>query len=108
MTDLTFTDSAAGSVKADVLVLASRRGKDGVELAEGQPLSRAAQKHLSSTLPEVGAEGGADEIVRLTGVPGVAAPLVLVVGTGRQAPPADPRAAAGTPDPRERLRRAAG
>jgi leucyl aminopeptidase len=100
MTSLTLADTAPASVEADALVIASTKGKDGAELAAGPELPKATTKHLAQTLSTIGAEGKADEVVKLTGVPGVKAPLVLVVGTGS--------ADGDTPSPQERLRRAAG
>jgi leucyl aminopeptidase len=100
MTSLTLTDTAPGSVKADALVIASHCGDDGAVLADTPGLAKGCAKQVQSTLTAIGAEGKADEVIRLTAVPGVAAPLVLVIGTGK--------ATASVPAADERLRRAAG
>lgn len=82
MTTLRCSDSDPGSVKADALVLATVTGDKTAALAAGPELSQATRKHLESTLNAIGAEGSADEVIKLSGVPGVAAGLVVLVGTG--------------------------
>ena len=100
MTTITLTDGKITGAKVDALVLASTTGEDGAVLAEGTDLPKNALAHVSEHLTTTGASGKADEVVKLAGVPGVAAKLVLVVGTGK--------AEASVPDPAERYRRAAG
>jgi leucyl aminopeptidase len=104
-TQLTLSDSNPGSAKADALVLASRSSSDGAVLLEGHGLSKGAAGAVQESLSGVAAEGAADEVVKLAGVAGVTAPLVLVVGTGGR--PSTTRGAQRPADS-ERLRRAAG
>ncbi|MDE9366437.1 leucyl aminopeptidase [Luteipulveratus sp. YIM 133132] len=82
MTTLTLTDQKTGEVKADVLVLLSVTLDDGVRLASTDGLSSESVDHIGATLTAIGAKGGADEAIKLTGVPGVTAPIVVVAGTG--------------------------
>lgn len=99
MTAVILTTQAAGKVSADAVVVAATSTGDGPRIAAGAALTRAVIGHLQRRLAAVGADGGVDEVTRLGDVTGVAAPVVVVVGTG----PADQG-----PDPLERLRRAAG
>ncbi|KNX36920.1 leucyl aminopeptidase [Luteipulveratus halotolerans] len=100
MTTLTLTDRAAGEVKADVLVLLSVKTDDGVRLAPAHGLPQESVDHVGATLAAIGAKAGADEAIKLTGVPGVEAPIVVVAGTGLDHEP--------TPDDHEAVRRAVG
>ncbi|WP_289016792.1 leucyl aminopeptidase [uncultured Ornithinimicrobium sp.] len=95
-TALTLTDQDPATVQADTLVLAATKDDGQVALvADGLPAETA--EHVQEALTTLGAEAGAEETTRLTGVPGVAAGLVVVVGMP------------SGPAPRtERLRRAAG
>src|SRR5699024_9303439 len=99
MTTLTLTDSKIASAKVDALVLASTAGEDSALLADGTVLPKNALTHITNNLTTTGATGKADEVVKLAGVPGVTAELVVVVGTGK--------ASATVPDTAERYRRAA-
>ncbi|MGD8200824.1 leucyl aminopeptidase [Ornithinimicrobium sp. W1679] len=95
-TTLTLTDQDPAAVQADVLVLAATKDDGQVNLvADALPEETAG--HVQSALTALGAEGGAEETTRLTGVPGVSAELVVVVGM-----PSGPASRT------ERLRRAAG
>ncbi|USQ81628.1 leucyl aminopeptidase [Ornithinimicrobium faecis] len=105
MTTLTLTDSRIATAKVDALVLASTAGEDGALLAEGTDLPKNAVTHITKNLSATGASGKADEVVKLAGVPGVAAGLVLVVGTGK---PTSGRPSDSAPHASERHRRAAG
>ena len=98
LTTLTFDDSAPEATAADALVLAATKGDGGVALVDGHGLPDEVAARVDETLGTLGAEGGADEVVRLAGVEGVQAPLVLVVGLPARGPA--PRT--------EQLRRAAG
>ncbi|MCE0488052.1 leucyl aminopeptidase [Ornithinimicrobium sediminis] len=104
-TPLSFSDSQPASAKVDAMVLGSTSSGDGAALLEGHGLARSAAGAVQEALRGVGAEGGADEVVKLAGVAGVTAPLVLVVGTGKR-----PSSSRGSQRPAdtERLRRAAG
>ena len=79
-TSLTATDQAPLTIEADALVLAASKVDGQVTLTEGHGLSEEAVTHVQDALAAVGAEAGAEEVTRLTGVEGVSAPLVLVVG----------------------------
>ena len=92
-------DTAPSTTEADALVVAATKdGDKGVSLVDGHGLTEDGARHAEQVLAAIGAEAGADEVTRLTGVPGVAAPLVLVVGLPK----------AGKADRAEKLRRAAG
>jgi leucyl aminopeptidase len=103
-TAVSVTSDRPSSVRADALVLAARSVDGVAELVHTDTLPRAVSKAVSEALHVWGAEGWADETVRLTDVDKVAAPLVLVVGTG----PDFPRKGVNGPDEAERMRRAAG
>ncbi|GAA5161858.1 leucyl aminopeptidase [Ornithinimicrobium tianjinense] len=97
-TTLRLSDDSAAQTAADALVLAVSKAADTLTLADGHDLPEEAVAHLREALTALSVEAGAEEVTRLTGVPGVAAPLVLVVGMPQ----------AGTASRVERLRRAAG
>ena len=101
MTTVNVTDRSAHDVKADVLVLGTI-GQDGeASLAPGHGLPRGAASHLASQLSALHATGAADEVLTVAGVPGVAAPVVVLVGLGKAG-------ATTTSFGHEVLRRAAG
>ncbi|WP_152186738.1 leucyl aminopeptidase [Segeticoccus rhizosphaerae] len=100
MTTVTVSDRPAGAAKADALVLASVKTDGGAELAAGHGLSKKAAAHVNAALRNTQAGGSPDELVRLSDVPEVAAPLVVVSGLG-----AAPEKSGFTA---ETLRRAAG
>lgn len=104
-TQLQLTDSPPGGIRTDALVLASCESAAAGTLCAGHGLPRAAAESVEQALSAVDAKGATDEVIRLSSVAGVKASLVVVVGTG-----AAPTAARGAqrPDPKERLRRAAG
>lgn len=100
-TTVTLTDSGASTVKTDVLVLLSYRLDGTTLLAPAHGLADEAVEHIEATLAAIGAEAKPDENVKVTGVPSVAATLVLVAGTGLSHAPAEGdeeavRAAAGS------------
>ena len=103
-TAVSVTSARPSSVQADALVLATRSVDGTAELIEGPGLPRAVTQAVSRALTLWGAQGSADELVRLTEIDKVAAPLVLVVGTGSDRP----RPGVSGPDEAERVRRAAG
>ncbi|HET8766409.1 MAG TPA: leucyl aminopeptidase, partial [Pedococcus sp.] len=101
MTTVNVTDRSAHDVKADVLVLGTI-GQDGeAALAPGHGLPRGAASHLATQLSALHATGSADEVLTVAGVPGVAAPVVVLVGLGKAG-------ATTTSFGHEVLRRAAG
>ncbi|QFG68226.1 leucyl aminopeptidase [Ornithinimicrobium pratense] len=97
-TTVTFTNSAPAGVDADALVLAARKKDGQVVLVDSNGLGDEARSSVEAALAAVGAEAGSEEVTKLTGVDGVAASLVLVVGLPGSGPA--PRT--------EQLRRAAG
>ncbi|WP_298746015.1 leucyl aminopeptidase [uncultured Serinicoccus sp.] len=97
-TPVTFTDDDPTTAGADALVVGAAKQDGSVSLLPGSGLSDEAATALQEALVAVGAEGGAEEVTRLTGVAGIAAPLVVVVGVAGRGPA--PRT--------EQLRRAAG
>ncbi len=101
MTTLTVSDRTAADLKGDALVLVSVQTGKGAALAPGHGLSDETVAHLESALSTLQAKGGADEVVKLVSVPGVAAALVVVTGAGKA--PAE-----GAPMDAEALRRAVG
>ncbi|MGB7449952.1 MAG: leucyl aminopeptidase [Ornithinimicrobium sp.] len=103
-TAVSVTSARPSSVRADALVLASRSVDGVAELVGTSTLPRGVSSAVSDALSVWGAEGWADEVVRLTDIDKVAAPLVLVIGTG----PDFPRKGVDSPDAAERMRRAAG
>lgn len=104
-TSLSLTDSPPHQAKVDALVLASQSATSGAVLVAGHGLPRSTVSAVEEALSAVGAEGKADEVIRLSAVAGVRAPLVLVAGTGAR--PTSNRGAQ-RPAETERLRRAAG
>ncbi|AKU17178.1 leucyl aminopeptidase [Luteipulveratus mongoliensis] len=100
MTTLTLTDQTASDVKADVLVLLSVKSDAGASLVPAHGLVTESVDHITATLKAIGAKGAEDEAIKLTGVPGLTTPLVVVSGTGLDHQP--------TADDHEPVRRAAG
>ncbi len=82
MTTLTLSDRSGADTKAQALVLASTTTGSRAVLAAGHGLKSRTAEHIDATLEAIGAQGTADEVIKLTGVPGVKAPLVLVTGLG--------------------------
>ena len=101
MTTLTVSDRTAADLKGDALVLVSVQTEQGAALAPGHLLVGETIAHLESALSALKAKGGADEVVKLVSVPGVAATLVVVTGAGKVA-------ANGAPLDAEAIRRAVG
>ena len=83
MTTLTVSDRTAAELKGDALVLVSVQTDDGAALAPGHGLGDETVAHLKSALSTLKAKGGADEVLKLVSVPGVAASLVVVSGAGK-------------------------
>ena len=109
MINLTAATDAPGAVDVDALVVFSRtvsnEGPDGTvdaasaarpagadaggsaaALVDGHRLPREAVAHVEGVLAAVVASGGATETIKVTGTPGVKAPLVLVAGLGSAQP----------------------
>jgi leucyl aminopeptidase len=96
---LTLTAKDAATVRADALVVGVASTPQGPKLL-GAGLPAGARRTLSASLPGLGVEGAADEVVRVPGGGGLTAPVVVLTGVGQVAG----RAAPGP----EALRRAAG
>ncbi|MGB3827565.1 MAG: leucyl aminopeptidase [Ornithinimicrobium sp.] len=103
-TALSLSAARPASIRCDALVLASRSVDGHAELVADLELPRAVTSAVNDTLAALGAGGSADEVITLTGVAKVTAPLVLVVGTGSDTA----RPGVSRPDSAERVRRAAG
>ncbi len=101
---LSVSDGHPATLACDALVLASVSVKGQAHLVDGIDLPRGVAASINATLVALGAQGSADEVIRIAGVSKVNAPLVLVIGTGSDAT----RHGVSTPDAVERLRRAAG
>ena len=97
-TPVTFTDDDPTTAGADALVVGASKQDGAVAVLPGSGLGEEATGAIDEALAALGAEAGTDEITRLTGVAGVRAPLVVVVGVTNRGPA--PRT--------EQLRRAAG
>ncbi|WP_238695378.1 leucyl aminopeptidase family protein [Ornithinimicrobium flavum] len=97
-TSVSFSDSAPAGLQAEALVLAARKTNGEVSLVDGHGLEEQVAAAVTAALSTVGAEAGAEEATRLTGIEGLQAPLVVVVGLPGSGP------ASRT----EQLRRAAG
>ena len=101
MTTLKVSDRTAADLKGDALVLVSVQTDEGAALVPGHGLGDETVAHLESALLTLKAKGGADEVVKLVSVPGVAAALVVVAGAGKAS-------AEGAPLDAEAVRRAVG
>jgi leucyl aminopeptidase len=82
VTTVSVSDRPAHDLKADALVLATVDADGTAALAAGHGLPRPAANHVAAALKSLGAGGGAEEVVTLAAVPGVAAPLVVLTGLG--------------------------
>ena len=85
-TALSISDGHPATLTCDALVLASVSVKGQAQLVDGIDLPRGVAASINETLVAVGAQGSADEVIRIANVTKVKAPLVLVVGTGSDAP----------------------
>lgn len=101
---LSFSSSRPTTIPCDALVLAAAPHQGTAQLSEELGLPRGVRASINASLEGLGAEGSTDEVVRLTGVDKVSAPLVLVIGMGS----CDTARADAGPDQQERIRRAAG
>src|SRR5690606_11370123 len=81
---LALTDQAAAKGSADVLVIGTVQGADGLELAPGAgPVAEAYDGDLTKALTALGATGKADEPVRLPATGRLRAGVLLAVGGGK-------------------------
>ncbi|HET7475816.1 MAG TPA: leucyl aminopeptidase [Dermatophilaceae bacterium] len=106
MATVTVTHDRPAAADVDALALATLPAPatpTGARLAPGHGLPDDSQAHLRAAMDTLQLKGSAEEVVRLPGVPGVAASLVVLTGLGRVSDAAYPSAV--TP---EQLRRAAG
>nr|WP_040562334.1 leucyl aminopeptidase [Kineosphaera limosa] len=99
----------------DTLAVFVAKGGDGPVLLDADRLPQEAREHLSDALSQLRVSGKADEVARFTGVPGLAATLVLSAGVGPlpkdesgQQTNGQDDAAEAAQVPLEALRRAAG
>ena len=98
---LALTDSDLTTLAADVVVVGTVQGPDGLALADGGAAVDAAfEGGLVSLLDTLGAKGKAEEVVKLPTLGKLAAPLLIAVGLGK--PDADGAIT------EEQVRRAAG
>jgi leucyl aminopeptidase len=101
VTTVNVSDRPAHDLKVDALVLGTVAVDGSAALAAGHGLPRAAATQITAGLSALGATGAADEVVKLTAIPGVAAPVVVLAGLGEGE-------GKSTSFPTELLRRAAG
>lgn len=81
---LALTDQAAAKVSADVLVIGTVQGADGLELAPGAgPVAEAYDGDLTKALTALGAKGKAEETVKLPATGKLRAGVLLAVGLGK-------------------------
>jgi leucyl aminopeptidase len=85
VTTVNVSDRSAHDLKVDVLVLATVGVDGSARLAPDHGLPREAASHVETSLQALAAAGSAEEVHTLTGVPGVRAPLVVLIGLGSQA-----------------------
>ena len=99
MPTLKVIESPSARSKTDAVALLSINTGDGAVLAPSAAVEPAVREHVDASLAALSATGAADEIVRLAGVPGIDA-VVVVSGSGLSEAPAEADA--------EAVRRAAG
>lgn len=92
---VTASERAPGAARADVLLVPLRPGADGPTPYGALPLPDEAVAHLRTAAAALGASGKAEELTRVAAVPGVAAPLVVLVGLGQDPTPETVRRAVG-------------
>jgi leucyl aminopeptidase len=101
VTTVNVSDRSAHDLKADALVLATVEADGSAALAAGHNLPSDAATHVAAQLTALHATGGAEEVLTIAAVPGVASPRVVLTGLGKGT-------ADGTTFDHEVLRRAAG
>jgi leucyl aminopeptidase len=95
------SEAGLSKIRADVLVIGTLQGEDGVTLAAGSDVANAAfDGKLADVLSTLGASGKTEEVVKLPTLGKLAAGVVLAVGLGK--PDAEGRIGA------EQVRRASG
>jgi leucyl aminopeptidase len=78
------SESALSKTRAEVLVIGTLQGTDGLELAPGSEVADAAfDGKLTAVLATLGAGGKAEEIVKLPTLGKSSAKIVLAVGLGK-------------------------
>ncbi|RKS74018.1 leucyl aminopeptidase [Motilibacter peucedani] len=82
MPELTLTTSAAAGLRVDALVVGVHEGQRGGPVLADGGLEAAVASRLAKVATALGATGAREQVVRLPGGDGVAAPLVLAVGLG--------------------------
>ena len=104
--DLDVIDVAAARADVDVLVVGMRPAEgEGAVTLVGDGVDAAFGGELASLLALTGASGKAEEVVKVPTRGAVAAPLLLAVGLGPEAPAPGTQ---GGPDVEEQVRRASG
>jgi leucyl aminopeptidase len=83
VTDLSLTERASAELSVDALIVGSVAGPEGVVLAAGHGLPRRAAARVVDGLHALRAKAAVDEVLTVTAVPNVAAPLVVVTGLAR-------------------------
>ena len=99
MTSISLSDRIPTRPTVATLAVLSYKQDKAAQVIPVEGLSADAVSYLDEHLSAVGASAAADELIKVTGVPGTAA-LVLVIGSGLSAVPGDQDA--------ESVRRAAG
>ncbi|MFC6713501.1 leucyl aminopeptidase [Branchiibius cervicis] len=99
MTSISLSDRIPARPAVATLAVLSHKQDTGARVIPVEWLSADAVTYVDEYLSAVGASGAADEVIKVTGVPGTDA-LVLVVGSGLSSAPGDEDA--------ESVRRAAG
>jgi leucyl aminopeptidase len=82
VTTVSVSDRPAHDLKVDALVLGTVAVDGTATLAAGHGLPKEAATQISDSLSALGATGAADEVVKLTAIPGVRAPVVVLAGLG--------------------------
>ncbi|WAL67255.1 leucyl aminopeptidase [Amycolatopsis cynarae] len=78
------TEAGLGKSRADVVVIGTLQGEEGLLLAPGtEAVDAAFDGQLASTLSTLGASGKAEETVKLPSLGKLTAGLVLAVGLGK-------------------------
>ncbi|MCR6032915.1 leucyl aminopeptidase [Nocardioides sp. zg-579] len=89
-------NASPAKTKADAVVVGVLQGADGPELADGgEEVAKAYGRKLRPLLSTLGVSGKAGEVVKVPTGGAVATPLLVLVGLGKEATPADVRRGAG-------------
>ncbi|MBC9733444.1 leucyl aminopeptidase [Nocardioides marmotae] len=96
MTSYTLRNASPAKTKADAVVVGVLQGADGPELADGgEEVAKTYGRKLRPLLSTLGVSGKAGEVVKVPTGGAVATPLLVLVGLGKEATPADVRRGAG-------------